>query len=169
MRIIGISLLVCLLSFPIAACAEEVEVYGIDIVEYGEYRSIVAGKGGAEDTSLGYINILQEIELIKKTTTINGIIGNLFGLRYKVKGQPSGKKVILTVKIIHPETKNPETQQITSIDQWRTTTNIGDITYTGWRFEFDWEIVPGKWTIGLWHEGRKLIEKTFTVYKPINV
>ena len=31
-------------------------------------------------------------------------------------------------------------------------------------FEEEWDLIPGVWKIQVWHEGKKLAEKTFTVY-----
>jgi len=46
------------------------------------------------------------------------------------------------------------------------TTIIGKLTLTGYWFDETWETVPGKWKFELWYKGRKLAEKTFTIYKP---
>lgn len=162
-----IFLLIALFSFPAFLHAEEAKVFGIDIVEYGEYRARELGEGGAEGTSLGYIHIIGDVEHIKTTTNIHGKLGNWFGLRYRVNGEPEREGVVLTVKVIHPETINPETQIRTTIDEWQTRPFIGVESFTGWLFAYDWEIKTGKWTIQLWHQGKKLAEKTFTVYQAI--
>jgi hypothetical protein len=36
----------------------------------------------------------------------------------------------------------------------------------GYVFRNEWEIVPGRWTLEVWAEGRRLFERTFEVYKP---
>ena len=34
------------------------------------------------------------------------------------------------------------------------------------KFAQESDLVPGEWKLQLWHGGKKLKEKTFTVYKP---
>jgi hypothetical protein len=36
----------------------------------------------------------------------------------------------------------------------------------GYVFRNEWEIVPGRWTLEVWAEGRRLFERSFEVYKP---
>ena len=44
-----------------------------------------------------------------------------------------------------------------------TTSKIGETTYTGYRLDDSWELVPGPWTMQLWSGDRMLAEKQFTV------
>ena len=48
---------------------------------------------------------------------------------------------------------------------YQRTKTIGETVYLGYGFEHAWEIVPGTWTYQIWHDGRKLAERSFTVEK----
>ena len=83
-------------------------------------------------------------------------IGDEFGIRYVVKGQDHGKQVDLLVKVSHSEVQSSE--------EWVASRQIGAPSFDGWKFEANSQIVPGKLTIQLFHQGTKLAEKSFTVY-----
>src|SRR5262249_59104332 len=38
--------------------------------------------------------------------------------------------------------------------------------FCGYIFDRDEELVPGQWSLEVWHGNRKLVEKSFTVFKP---
>jgi Domain of unknown function (DUF3859) len=43
---------------------------------------------------------------------------------------------------------------------------IGDNTYNDYGFGEKWQMVPGEWRLQLFHNGKKLAEKSFYIYKP---
>ena len=150
-------------SFTSTAAAEDIEVYGIDILEYGEFKSNSVKRKYAGNTLLGQMTVLNEIELLKQTDTIEGSIGTQFGVKYFVKGLPKRANVPLSVRLLHPITTNPDTQQTSTIEEWIAKAKIGTANYCGWIFEYKWEIVPGEWTIQLLYDGETLAEKKYTV------
>ena len=150
-------------NFTPPVVAEDIEVYEIDILEYGEFKAYSVKRKNAENTSLGKMTVLKEIELLKQTDTIEGSTGTQFGVKYFVKGSPKGANVPLSVRVLHPITTNPNTQQTSTIEAWIANAKIGSANYSGWIFEYKWEIVPGEWTIQLLYEGEKLAEKKYTV------
>ena len=40
------------------------------------------------------------------------------------------------------------------------------INWNGYKFDKEWELVTGKWTIQIYYKDQKLLEKTFAVYLP---
>jgi hypothetical protein len=73
-----------------------------------------------------------------------------------VNGQEEGGQVDLLVKVLHSETQ--------SSNEWTASRQIGASSFDGWKLGTDSEVVPGKLTIQLFHQGMKLAEKSFTVY-----
>ena len=73
-----------------------------------------------------------------------------------VNGQEEGGQVDLLIKVLHsvfsPATSGQPSRQ------------IGAPSFDGWKLGADSELVPGKLTIQLFHQGMKLAEKSFTVY-----
>ena len=159
-------LLVLTLSMLFASVAhsEEPFVPSIDILEYGMFEATVVKEQVSEGTSLGAIDVLKEVKLVKQTTDIPGKLGNRFGIRIILKETYAKGKVMFLAKVLHPKTVNPKTKEETTLDQWKVYVRGGQKRYVGWTFDYPWEIVPGKWTIQLWHNGDKITEKTFNIH-----
>ena len=147
-----------ILSIPLlwAATSIAAEVNSIDIIDYGLYKTTFAHWQEAPDTHRGEIQIVGEKELVRRTRIVPGKGGTEFGIRYVVNGQDAGGQVDLLVKVSH--------SKMDSSEEWVTSRQIGAPSFDGWKFDSNSEIVPGKLTIELFHQGRKLAEKTFTVY-----
>ncbi len=69
----------------------------------------------------------------------------------------------MSVRLLHPITTNPDIQQISTIEEWIAKAKIGSANYSGWIFEYKWEIATGEWAIQISFNGKKLAEKKFTV------
>ena len=149
MIIIGLAVL-C----PFASQASEVD--SIEIIDFGLYQTTFAQWEQAPDTQRGEIQLVGSRELIRRTKRIPGKGGTEFGIRYVVNGQEEGGQVDLLVKVLHSETQ--------SSDEWTASRQIGAPSFDGWKLGADPEVVPGKLTIQLFHQGMKLAEKSFTVY-----
>ena len=149
MIIIGLAVL-C----PFVSQASEVDC--VDIIDYGLYRTAFAQWEKAPNTQRGEIQLIGARELIRRTKRIPAKNGTEFGIRYVLKGQQKGGQVDLLVRVLHAETR--------SSDEWTISRKIGAPSFDGWRLGEDSEIVPGKLTIQLFHQGTKLAEKSFIVY-----
>jgi hypothetical protein len=132
------------------------EVNSIDIIDYGLYKTTFAHWQQAPDTQRCEIQIVGSRELIKRTKIIPAKGGAEFGIRYVVNGQDEGGQVDLLVKVSH--------SKMQSSDEWVTSRQIGTTSFDGWKFDSHSEVVPGKLTIELFHQGTKLAEKTFTIH-----
>jgi hypothetical protein len=149
MIIIGLAVL-C----PFTSQASEVD--SIEIIDFGLYQTTFAQWEQAPDTQRGEIQLVGSRELIRRTKRIPGKGGTEFGIRYVVNGQEENSQVDLLVKVLHSETQ--------SSDEWTASRQIGAPSFDGWKLGADSEVVPGKLTIQLFHQGTKLAEKSFTVY-----
>jgi len=140
---------------PIVSAASEVD--SIEIIDYGLYKTTFAQWEQAPNTQRGEIQLIGSRELIRRTKRIPGKTGTEFGIRYVVKGQEEGGQVDLLVRILHSEKE--------SRDEWEISRQIGTPSFDGWKLGSDSEVVPGKLTIQLFHQGVKLAEKSFIVYE----
>ena len=132
------------------------EVYSIEIVDFGLYKTKFANWQEAPDTQRGEVQIVGSRELIKRTKRIPGKGGTEFGIRYVVNGQEEGGQVDLLVRVLHSESQTSE--------EWTASRLIGAPSFDGWKFDTYSHISPGELTIQLFHQGVKLAEKSFTVY-----
>ena len=179
MRKVIISLAVAFFVVSISSASIAAEVYGIIIQEWGIYdtekvEKAVKEKGLAPGTSV----FIGDIKLLKLTYKIPARLGTSFGLKYAVNGHPPGAKVYITHRWLfpHPGVKNPETgklihyyDEVKPIPIGHTIRGSYLIAWSGvvvQRFTEASDLVPGQWTLQLWHGGKKLKEKTFTIYKP---
>jgi hypothetical protein len=139
---------------PIVSAAPEVG--GVDIIDYGTYKTTFAQWKQAPHTQRGEIQLIGSRELIRRTKRIPGKSGTEFGLCYVVKGQNEGGLVDLQVRVLHPGSQ--------TCQEWTATRQIGSLSFDGWKFDASSHITPGKLTIQLFYQGVKLAEKSFTVY-----
>ena len=152
--ITGLMMISFVLGWPMASMATEVD--SIKIIDFGLYKTTCAGWQEAVGTQRGQIQIVGQRELLKRTKMISGTNGTEFGIRYVVNGQEEGGEVDLLVRVSHSEMQGSE--------EWVTARQIGTPSFEGWKFDNESQIVPGKLTIQLFHQGTKLAEKSFTVY-----
>lgn len=161
---------IVLILFFFAACgaalpgiADEIKVDGIEILAYGEFKATSLTTKDAENTSLGKMTVLKDIELVKQSNIIDADTGTQFGVKYFVKGSPKGTNVALSVRLLHPATSNPDRKNSSTSETWVANAKVGSANYSGWIFEYAWELVPGDWTLQLYYKDQKMLEKKFLV------
>lgn len=150
----GIIIFALTVLCPFVSAASEVG--GVDILDYGMYKTTFAQWRQAPNTQRGEIQLIGSRELIRRTKRIPGKSGTEFGICYMVKGKKEGGLVDLQVRVMHPGKQ--------TCQEWTATRQIGVPSFDGWKFDSSAHIIPGKLTIQLFHQGVKLAEKSFTVY-----
>jgi hypothetical protein len=167
-RLIRLALLVLALSAAASARAQEVE--RIEIVEWGLYRHDITGVIPAPDSPLGTRNVVDNVRLDQATTTVPALVGMKFGYRFTVVGRNPGASVRLKYVARFPERglRNPVSGRTYASSEFYSDVTVGEITYRGYSFDFDWEVETGPWTLEVWHDGRKLAEKTFMVTRLVS-
>ena len=161
-----IMLSLLLLTFSsLSAYEQAVHIDRIDIVDYGTYTARTEGHLAAPGTAAGRWNTLGNIQHATTTQTIPAQPGTRFGFSYIVVGEPEGSLVSLHVVNIFPSPglNNPANPPPKDRDEYDRAVHVGEELYTGYRFDHDWELVPGAWTIQLWYEGHLVAEQKFTV------
>jgi hypothetical protein len=141
------NILAALLLFlvPAGVHAQAPQITRIDVREYGIYTA--------------------DMTRTAVTRTIPAQRGVRFGFLFVVIGDPAGAIVPLrTVTIIpSPGLRDPSTQQVRTQNEHDANAHIGNSNFLGYSFDNNWELVPGIWTMQVWHQGRKLAEQTFKV------
>jgi len=105
---------------------------------------------------------------VDTATTVPAVIGTDFGFRYVVVGSPEGAPVALDFVSIYPEPGLADPEADAPFREARFTREkaIGVPDYFGYKLEEPWEAVAGEWRFEIWHDGRKLAERTFTTTAP---
>lgn len=161
--------LVCLGMMALAAPPRSygAEVSGITINDYGIFELTLTSARPAPQTSQGVAKDVKKAVLKKQTDRIPAVKGSEFGVLFSITGSPPQALVTITTRLLTPGLQAPSAQGVRYVEEWENQHPIGTKNeYKGFGFEHDWELVPGVWTIQLFHRGRKLAEKSFTVYKP---
>ncbi len=158
-------LLSLLLLASTDSIAQTLQIERIDVVEYGLYTNTTTGQETASGTAAGTISYLTDIQHAATTRTVPAQQGVEFGYRYIVVGAPLGADVQLRFVTIFPTPglQNPATQQLMTQEEHNFVDTIGETEYDGYGLDYDWEVVPGIWTLQIWYQGRKLAEQQFTV------
>jgi len=145
--------------------AQQVTVEHVDVIDAGTYR-ITAGAGTAEPgTPTGEVTAVDKSTLLEATNTLPAKSGTEFGLRYIVVGKPAAAEVDLDIAITYPAEglTDPATGRTIHESRYTSTKKIGASEYLGYGIEHDWEAVPGAWTFEIWHGGKRLAYRTFTL------
>jgi hypothetical protein len=163
-----LSLLVLALAAVSSVRAQE--VHSIEIVEWGIYRYDIAGQEAAPNSPSGVRNVVHDARLAQATTTVPALVGMKFGYRFKVAGRNPGASVRLKYVARFPGRglTNPATGRTFAASEFCSDVIVGEVAYRGYSFDFDWEVETGPWTLEVWHEGRKLAEKTFIVTRLVS-
>ncbi len=161
---------ICLaIAFAIstASClaSEKIDVWGVDIINYGPYRAKTQQIEKTTETPGGRCHIIAETEFIEQTLKIPAILGIRFGFRYRINGTPKGKTVPIKIKKTYPGLKDPMKPNVIYSHDYIGTHKIGLVYGTGYGFDHAWELVPGMWTFQLIYESKILGEISFEVYE----
>jgi hypothetical protein len=150
-------LLVSLTALPLFS-QEKVHVTGAKITEVGIYEAVV--KTDTTNSAGLKLQELADAKLLKTTTNVPARLGVRFGFRYEILGAPSNAPIKVSMVAKHPPIKNPVTGKTTISDSYQYGSWIGK-TFTCNSLDTESELVPGKWTFEILHEGKKLCEQSF--------
>jgi hypothetical protein len=159
-----------LLVLTAVADAQAQNIDRVEIVEWGIFRHDDDGEVASPNSATGTMMLVRNPHLQQTTTTIPALVGMKFGIRYTIVGSPAGASVRLKCVTRFPSQglTNPARGKTFSGSEYYSTAVVGDTTYRGYALDYDWEVEPGPWTLEIWHEGRKLAEKTFIVTRLVS-
>ena len=141
-------------------------VTGAEIVEYGLFDEVSIGSRKEPGVLSGQVVEVPMAKLKERTTIVPAVLGTSFGISVKLKGIPAGERVDCWITWLHPKLTNPQTGQASDRSDFPSRRPIGEITYTGFKFDHPWECVPGIWTVRLIWDWKVVAEKTFNVMPP---
>jgi hypothetical protein len=147
--ILGTLMILALVGFYPHTC-QAADVDSIQIVDFGIYKTAFERWEAAPATGKGKIEIVSDRKLLCLTDKISATPGTEIGVRYVVNGKQEGKPVDVLVKVIHSG----------GTDQWLTVRPVGSASFEGWKLDSG---SARTITIQLYHEGRKMAEKSFSL------
>lgn len=139
---------------------------GAEVAEFGEFsaeREYPAPPQPGDDM-LSPKGMVEGLHLVRRTDTLEAQLCLHFGV--VIRRLPGGPALPprLTVLSTHPRLTRPDGASGTR-DSFTTATD-GDTAYTGWTFEYPWELQPGDWTIAFLDGAEVVASKTFHVTVP---
>jgi len=166
MRPAFIALLLLVAAPSVSAQASRIE--RIDLVDYGIYDSEFSRRIEDSNSVGGSRSGVKMIKIKERTSTIQARIGLQFGIRFFVVGEPKDAEVKL--KIVTRFPSQGLRDAATGVASYRNesvrTAKVGWADFSGYSFDYDWELVPGVWAFEVWDGDRKWVEQAFTVAKP---
>lgn len=163
-RVFAATLLIALALHANAAFAQ---LTGINVYEFGTYRSAESVEVGV--TEKGIVRSQTSgIEQIEETRKVIARIGTQFGFRYKTLGAREGTLLPVTIiaRFPKPGVLGRTTQLPVLADGYTQITTAGKEDFLTWTFEMRSDLVPGIWTFEIWSEGKKLAEQNFEIILP---
>ena len=107
-----------------------------EIIEFGTYIPLVTAEHRAGGASVEAHRIKDQV-FVDRTDRVTNKRGSAFGIGYVLRGPSTGKSVELLVRLRHPEFKGRRYKE------WKTRPRVGDRTFVGFRFDYEFEQVPG--------------------------
>jgi hypothetical protein len=144
----GVFILVFLLVFPGTAMAVDGKV-----LHHGIFEMERPGQGS------------WQISDVRLTDVVKAKIGTKFGIVFEVTSLESRQAVIEAI-LIHPPIIHPtdgmRTKESAEMGPFDVVNGRVQSSY-GFGFDHEYEMVPGAWTIEIWVQGAKILEKRFSV------
>lgn len=137
----------------------------VEIFEWGLFQVVgpVEVESDAEKVA-GEVNIIDDVRLVRRTTSVSMQMGTTFGIRYRLVPN-DGKDYEIGVRIVFPDggLTNPETGKLQLSSFSSFVLNTEDADFDVYTFDHAWEMRPGEWTFQLLVDGRVAAAKTFVV------
>ena len=166
MRLTAAVLLAVLAGTAFAQKAHEVEILWV-----GRYKISETQKVADPMAPSGYHYTARGIELLESTRKVPAVIGTRFGVAYELKGGEPGTVVPVRAFWRFPPSgiTNPETR--TTTFEFRTAElqcRVGQKPFClmGYPLQYEWELVPGRWSVEIWVDGVQTAEASFNLYRP---
>lgn len=160
-RRLFLGLTICFLVAAFSPASWAADVDNLTILDYGIYETQFEEWQTAPKTANGKIGIVTNRKILEFTDAVAASTGTEFGIRYVLTGPQEGKPVDLLVRVLHSDVNST---RVTASEEWLTRKHTGTPCFDGWKLGTDLLETPQGLTIQLFHKGRKLAEKTFTVY-----
>jgi len=150
----------CLLWLTAAANAAP-QTPGVAAFDYGYFCALdPVEEQASPDTVSGTVQLVADLPtFIARDLNVPAQVGVGFGVHVQTLPQFAGQ---VTVTSEHPPMgPNGVTRQ-----SWVTDLSATEQNYVGYSFEYDYELLPGLWTLSAQANGRMLYSITFNILPP---
>jgi hypothetical protein len=162
--------IVGVLSFLHAAPSAEPKP-SAKIIEYGRYSggTVTGAKKTKDKTSGGVLlDSDRKYKHIEKSKTIPMTVGESFGFRVQWANLPKGRAYEVKAEMLHPPIKQPNGEVLTKSEHKviAKPREVPEGIFL-WHFlsDYEYELVPGKWTNKVFIDGVEVASMTFDLVK----
>ena len=157
-------------AWPLAARAQQAETVRIDRIEVvrpGVYEIQAGTSREDQSISTGHKVAVRAYKNLRTGTQIDAKAGTVIGAELTIVGAPRRGKVPIKVVWRYPPPGliNPETKSARTEDEYTGVQVVGETFPVFWGLTQEWHLVPGTWTLEVWHGERKLVEQQFQISK----
>jgi hypothetical protein len=131
------------------------------VLQYGVVKDEIVGEKTAPQSPSGTTGMVGKYEFINKTTAIDACPGTTFGVEHLLNRSMRSDDKPLFLRFNYPKQVTPDGRVFTTHDM--PLENGKALVYTGFTFEYKWEMVSGDWTFTLMQGDRKLTTTTFKI------
>ncbi len=152
----------------LTAQAPAIKAERIEVTRPGTYEIEVRGAVPDQAVATGNRVEAKAYKSLKVGADVPATVGTVIGAELTVVGSPRRGKVPLKVvwRYPPPGLTNPQTKETRNTDEYSDVQLIGEKFPVFWGLTQDWHLVPGTWTLEVWHADRKLVTQQFQVTKP---
>ena len=141
------------------------------VLDYGPYRPVGESRRefhpGIANKSLD--RFTGTLLFLQRTDHIPGLLNTHFGYTFEIAGLLAGTRAALTCVTSHPPIRTPDGQVLTQ-HRWNAARVVGSNgvvnSFMGYSFEESYEIVYGEWVMEVLLDGKRVLQKRFTVFDP---
>jgi hypothetical protein len=145
-----------------------VTVERIEITRPGVYEIQTHGSVSDQSISTGSKVEVRGYKNLQSGSRIHARAGTVIGAELNIVGTPRRAKVPIKVvwRYPAPGLTNPDTKVAKTVDEYVDTKTIGEKFPVFWGLTQSWHLVPGTWTLEIWHGERKLGAQSFEITVP---
>ena len=136
----------------------------LKVIDYGLYKASNEASISDTNSPTGEVRSGGTFKLVEQSDTISAKLGNAFGFRFSIPKEL--QQTQLKYVYSFPEMRNPNTgRSYTNFESLGGAKGHGPSSGIFYNLTDPWELVPGKWTIQVFVNDRKLLERQFTLVK----
>ena len=152
------------LCFAFATGCSQAGSSELQVVDYGLYKASNESSIADTNSPTGEVRSGGAFKLVEQSDIIPAKLGNAFGFRFSIPKEL--QQTQLKYVYSFPELRNPVTgRSYTNFESMGEAKGHGPSSGAFYNLTDPWELVPGKWTIQVFVNDRKLLERQFTLVK----
>lgn len=166
----ALALLLIVQSGSMTTNIHENKYFDVKLVDYGIYEFTRVSIRNAAATAEGRIWEGKDCKLLFRTDVIPAKLLTSFGIRCNLQAKLAGNEISNTmpiqVTIRHPKFIYADTKKESTKEEWISRQSPYGMAYIGYKFDHEYEMVPGEWVFELRYQNVLLVEKKFIVQRP---